>query len=261
MRYLEFLDGVHERLNPPTYLEIGVRHGDSLALARKWAIGVDPRPRLKVELSEQTRMYKQTSDAYFERDRPLRHFRRHRVALSFIDGLHHSEFALRDFINVERLSRWTTAVVFDDVFPESAEMAARERETRAWTGDVYKVMGVLERERPDLVQVRVDTEPTGLLLVLGLDPDDRTLAARYDELVGELVTPDPQDVPTDVLERHGALDPQAVLDGSFWEVLRANRGKPVKREDGVKALKKALRQDFGKALTGVGRSSLLPWRA
>src|SRR4051812_16581590 len=148
MLSLEFLDGVHEALNPPTYLEIGVRHGDSLALARKLAIGVDPKPRLRVELSEQTRLFRQTSDDYFERPRPLRHFSGHRVAMSFIDGLHHSEFALRDFINVERVSRWTTAVVFDDIFPRSPEEASRERETRAWTGDVYKVMGILERERP-----------------------------------------------------------------------------------------------------------------
>lgn len=261
MRYLEFLDGVHERLRPPTYLEIGVRHGDSLALARKWAVGVDPRPRLRVELSEQTRIYRQTSDAYFERERPLRQFKGHRPALSFIDGLHHAEFALRDFINVERLSRWSTVVVFDDVFPRTAVEAARDRETREWTGDVFKVMGILERERPDLVLVRVDTEPTGLLLVLGLNPEDTTLADRYDELAGAMVTPDPQQVPDDVLERHGALDPQAVLDGGFWEVLRGARGKSMPRDEGVKALKKALRSDFGKELSGAGRGSLLPWRA
>jgi hypothetical protein len=261
MRYLEFLDGVHERLDPPTYLEIGVRHGDSLALARKPAIGVDPRPRLRVELPERTRIFKQTSDAYFERPRPLRHFDGRRVAMSFIDGLHHAEFALRDFINVERLSRWTTAVVFDDIFPRSSDEASRDRETRAWTGDVFKVMGVLERERPDLVLVRIDTQPTGLLLVLGLDPESTVLSERYDALVRDIVTPDPQHVPEDVLARAGALDPDAVLQASFWDVLRANRGKSMAREEGVAALRKALRKDFGKQLSGLGRTGLLPWRA
>src|SRR4051794_32835951 len=113
VRYLDFLAAVHRRLRPPTYLEIGVRHGDSLVLAGGRAIGVDPRPRLHHELPEGARVFKQTSDAYFERAHPLRHFDGQRVALSFIDGLHHAEFALRDFINVERLSRWYTAVVFD----------------------------------------------------------------------------------------------------------------------------------------------------
>src|SRR4051812_45869154 len=137
MRYLEFLDGVHERLNPPTYLEIGVRHGDSLVLARNRAVGVDPKPRLRHELGDGTRIYKQTSDRFFARDRPLRHFKRPRTALSFIDGLHLSEFALRDFVHVERLSRWYSAVIFDDIFPRSPEEATRERATRAWTGDVF----------------------------------------------------------------------------------------------------------------------------
>src|SRR5215212_9985841 len=111
MRYLDFLARAHERLKPPTYLEIGVRHGDSLVLAPRAAIGVDPRPRLRHELPETTRLYRQTSDEYFARARPLKHFDARKVAFSFIDGLHHAEFALRDFINVERLSRWSTVVV------------------------------------------------------------------------------------------------------------------------------------------------------
>src|SRR4051812_6383888 len=260
MRYLDFLAGVHERLRPPTYLEIGVRHGDSLALADKWAVGVDPRPRLKHELGEQTRLYKQTSDAFFARDRPLRHFGGHKVALSFIDGLHHSEFALRDFINVEKLARWSTVVVFDDVFPRAPEEASRDRETRAWTGDVYKVPAVLAERRPDLVLLHVDTEPTGLLLVLGLDRTSTVLADDYEEIARELVTPDPQQVPPEVLERRDALDPQAVLDASFWKVLRSARGKSIPREQGVADLKRALRSDFGK-LSGVPWTVRLPWRA
>jgi hypothetical protein len=261
MKYLAFLERAHERLDPPTYLEIGVRHGDSLALAGNRAIGVDPKPRLRVELGEETRIYRETSDRFFARDRPLRHFDRRRVALSFIDGLHHAEFALRDFINVERLSRWSTAVVFDDIFPRSPVEASRERETRAWTGDVYKVMGALEAHRRDLVIVRVDTQPTGLLLVLGLDPENTVLADRYDEIAGGFVTPDPQDVPADVLERRGALDPEAVLGAAFWDVLRESRGRRIPRDEGVRALRDALRADFGKQVSGTGRRGLLPWRA
>ena len=40
---------VHEVLEPPTYLEIGIRHGDSLALARCPSIGVDPAYDLRVD--------------------------------------------------------------------------------------------------------------------------------------------------------------------------------------------------------------------
>jgi len=41
-------------------------------------------------------------DDFFERAEPLLTFGGRRVAFSFIDGLHLSEFALRDFVNVER---------------------------------------------------------------------------------------------------------------------------------------------------------------
>ncbi|MGI8622887.1 MAG: class I SAM-dependent methyltransferase [Solirubrobacteraceae bacterium] len=250
MHYLDFLQEVHRRLNPPTYLEIGVRNGDSLALAQGAAIGVDPRPRLRVELSDRTRIYRQTSDAFFARDRPLRHFDRRAVAMSFIDGLHHAEFALRDFINVERLSRWTSVAIFDDIFPLEAAWAARERETREWTGDVFKVMGVLERHRPDLALLKVDTEPTGLLLVLGLDRESTALADRYAEIAAQIAQPDPQLVPAAVLKRRGAVDPQAVLESPVWRVLRKARGEPVEREQGVRNLRRLLRRDFG-VLSGL----------
>ena len=42
MEYLEFLKGLHEAVRPRAYLEIGLRHGDSLALADCPSLGVDP---------------------------------------------------------------------------------------------------------------------------------------------------------------------------------------------------------------------------
>ena len=41
------------------------------------------------------------------------------------------------------------------------EEAARDFHTSAWTGDVYSVVEVLARYRPDLSVVLVNTEPTG----------------------------------------------------------------------------------------------------
>src|SRR3954452_8861651 len=142
-----------------------------------------------------------------------------RVGFSFIDGMHLSEFALRDFVNVERHAEWTAAIVFDDILPRDVVEANRDRATHQWTGDVYKVLEVLEEHRPDLIVLRVDTEPTGLGLVLGLDPDSGVLAERLEAITEAIVRADPQPVPEAVLERRGALDPEAVLAGSFWTVL------------------------------------------
>jgi hypothetical protein len=243
MYYLDFLGRVHEVLEPPTYLEIGVRHGDSLALARTVSVGIDPEFNLRVELPDGVTLFEEPSDDYFARPAPLAPFGGRPVGLSFIDGLHWSEFALRDFVNVEQHSSWTTAVVFDDIFPADVRMAGRDRRTRKWTGDVFKILGFLDKYRPDLICLRIDTQPTGLLLVLGLDPANDALNEHYDELLREALSEDPQEVPAAVLERRGALDPEAVLRGSFWSVLRDARERQIPRSEGLPELRAALERD------------------
>jgi hypothetical protein len=245
MFYRDFLGRIHEVLEPPTYLEIGVRNGDSLALARSPAIGIDPAYNLKVAPPAGAKLFPVTSDEFFERAEPLLTFGGRRVAFSFIDGMHLSEFALRDFVNVESHADWTAAIVFDDILPRDIPEANRERATRLWTGDVYKVLEVLEEHRPDVIVLRVGTEPTGLGLVLGVDPDSTVLADRLDAITEGLVQPDPQPVPEAVLERRGALDPDAVLAASFWSVLRDLRERGVGREDGLPQLRAAIERDFG----------------
>jgi hypothetical protein len=245
VHYLEFLAALHERLAPPSYLEIGIRHGDSLALARCPAVGIDPAFELQVELRDDVALFRETSDEYFDRDDPLAPFAGEPIAFSFIDGMHLAEFVVRDFANVERNAEWSSVVVFDDILPRSAEEAARDRRTRAWTGDVFKVLGVLANHRPDLICLRVDTEPTGLGIVLRLDPLSRKLDEHYDAIAAEAVAPDPQDVPRDVLERAGALDSQAVLASRVWPLLRAARERGTTRRRGIHALRRAAKRDLG----------------
>ena len=219
MRYLDFLRVLHERLSPATYLEIGVRNGTSLALSRCRSVGVDPAYKVTAELDGDVALIRTISDEYFSRPEPLAPFGGRPVDLAFIDGLHLFEFALRDFVNVERHATRSSVVIFDDVFPRSVDEAARERHTKSWTGDVYKVLAVLHKHRPDLTCLRVGTEPTGLLVVLGLDPTSTALSDAYDDIVAEHVTPDPQRVPADILSRITALPPQRVLDAPLWQLL------------------------------------------
>src|SRR3954447_1643192 len=257
MEYLDFLARLHAAVQPEAYLEICMRHGDSLALARCPALGVDPAFNVKVELGENVTLLRETSDEYFGRGKPLKPLGGKRVDMAFIDGMHLSEFALRDFMGVERLSRWTGVVIFDDILPRTVEEANRDRSTRAWTGDVYKVLGMLARHRPDLICLRVGTQPTGLLLVLGLDPANHVLRARYDVLLEQALTPDPQPVPADVIERHGVLDPRRVLDSRVWAVLRDLRDQGTPRRSGIRDLRRAARRDLGRVSPGALRR-LLP---
>jgi hypothetical protein len=220
LRYLDFLGVLHERLAPTTYLEVGVRNGDSLALSRCRSVGIDPAYQLTAELDVDLALFRTVSDEYFSRPEPLAPFGGKPVDLAFIDGLHLFEFALRDFINVERHATPSSVIIFDDVFPRTVDEAARERHTRSWTGDVFKVLGVLQEHRPDLTCLRVGTEPTGLLMVLGLDPTSTVLPDAYDRIVAERVRPDPQQVPADILAPITAQPPQRVLDTPLWSMLR-----------------------------------------
>ena len=166
LSYLELLSELHRVLQPRSYLEVGVRHGKSLELASCPAIGVDPVPEVKVELGPDTRVFPMTSDAFFAAGDGLNHLPGRTIDLAFIDGMHLVEYAYRDVVNVEQHCGPGSVIAMDDMLPRTELEAARNRQTRAWTGDVWKVMSVLAERRPDLVLVPVAVRPTGVLVVL-----------------------------------------------------------------------------------------------
>jgi hypothetical protein len=255
-----FLGELHRLVRPRNYLEIGVNDGRSLALSHAPSVAIDPAFKVTVPLRCDVHLVKATSDAFFARSDPLRHLRGGRnplrnlargrpilggrrrapaLDLAFIDGMHLFEFVLRDFMNVERHAGPWSVIVLDDMLPRTVDEAARERHTRAWTGDVYKLIPVLARHRPDLLVVAVNTAPTGLLVVLGADPASGVLAERYEALVAEWVQPDPQTVPAEILERRGALDPEVLLSSTIWrDLVRARRLRLSRR--GVATLRRHL---------------------
>jgi hypothetical protein len=252
MIYLDFLARVHELLQPRTYLEVGIRKGHSLALSHTRSVGIDPAYEIEVELTAPTDLVQETSDDYFARLPASGPFDGVPVDLAFIDGMHLFEFALRDFINAEKHGTWSSVIAFDDVLPRGPVMANRERATRAWTGDVYKIEQVLREFRRDLAFLTVDTKPTGLLLVFGLDPANRLLADKHDELVSTYVHPDPQNVPAEVIERRVALSPAEALASPVWELIRAQR-ESTDAASGRAAVRRAVRRlDRGK--TGKGNT-------
>ena len=231
MFYYAFLAELHRRLAPKAYLEIGVRNGGSLALSRCRSVGIDPNFSITYELDGDVALFRTTSDEYFSRPDPLAPTGGTPFDLSFIDGLHLFEFALRDFIHAEAVSSPRGLVLFDDVLPRSVDEAARQRHTDAWTGDVYGLLAVLARYRPDLVVVPIGTQPTGELLVAGLDPADTTLRDAFDEILTEYRRPDPQPVPPALLDRSVVLPPERLLESDLLEVLaRSEDGDPGLRD-------------------------------
>lgn len=188
MNYIQLLERFHAvRPDIGLYFEIGCRQGRSLTISRaQSSIGVDPSFNITWPITSPCRLFKMTSDDFFEKwatkvlDRP--------IDMAFIDGMHHSEFVLRDFINVERYCNTDSWIVIDDILPCRPEIASRTRNTDEWTGDVYKITEILKRYRPDLEITVFDVEVKGLMLVRGLNPSCTILADSYTEIEQDLLT-------------------------------------------------------------------------
>lgn len=190
--YLEVLRRIHEHLRPQTYLEIGVEVGRSLTLAlpETRAIGIDPRPEIAMPLGPLTTVYEMTSDEFFARHDAREKLGGLPIELAFIDGMHRFEFALRDFINVERNCTPGSTILFHDAYPLDRVTAARECQTRFWSGDVWRMVLALRKYRPDLRVHTVAAFPTGLGIVRGLDPGSRVLRERFAEIEREMLALD-----------------------------------------------------------------------
>jgi len=231
--YLDVLSRFHQTLRPSTYLEIGVRHGRSLALATGKAIGVDPAPEIDVSLPPGATVIARESDEFFDEGMLAA-----APDLAFIDGLHLFEFALRDFMNIERAAVPGSVLIIDDIFPNHPAQAERERRTNHWTGDVWKVVEVLRTHRPDLYVSTIDINPTGLALVAGLDPSNRVLWDQYNPIVRHFKAVGMP--PPHVLARQNALDPLGEPFDAVLNTLADNRRHQRGPRDAARALRDAV---------------------
>jgi predicted O-methyltransferase YrrM len=184
--YRDVLRRLHELLTPRSYLEIGVETGATLSLAHQAerVIGIDPdRAKLQSALvPPNARVFHETSDAFFAKHAPGQLLGEARLDLAFIDGMHWFEYALRDFINVEAWSRPDGTIVLHDCLPVFPLTASRERRTKFWVGDVWKVVSILRELRPELRVKLIATAPSGLCVVRGLDPKSRVLSEALDDV-------------------------------------------------------------------------------
>ena len=184
--YLRVLARVHALVRPATYVEIGVAAGKSLALlgAHTDAIGIDPAPRLPHAPGPRQRLFAETSDEFFARHDLKAELAGRALTMAFIDGMHHFEFALRDFLNLERFCAPGSLIFVHDCYPIDERSAAREQSTAFWSGDVWRLIVLLKRHRPDLSIQTLGVPPTGLGLITRLDPESQ-LAQSLPALIEE----------------------------------------------------------------------------
>jgi hypothetical protein len=205
--YYGLLPQIHSFLKPETYAEIGVRRGNSLRMASacQAVVGIDPDPQIDAPLPPFVRLFRMTSDEFFARHNLTEELGGQSFDLAFIDGMHLFEFALRDFINLERAADSGSTILVHDCYPKSRETAQRERATAFWSGDVWKLVVCLKKYRPDLALWTIDVPPTGLAIVRRLDPRSNALASRLEDLCGEFVPLDYSEIETNKARRLNRL--------------------------------------------------------
>jgi hypothetical protein len=194
LHYLRLLPALQKVRPVRSYLEIGVNKGKSLCQMNCGSIGIDPHFVIDRDVRGNKpflHLLEMTSDDYFRTVRTDLIFPEG-IDVAFLDGLHLFEALLDDFINVEPLMAPDGIVFMHDCLPVNAEMTERDRRPGQrkdieykshWTGDVWKLVPILKRYRPDLRLQLLDCDPTGLVAVTGFDPASTVLRDQRDAIV------------------------------------------------------------------------------
>lgn len=194
MSYLDFLPILGTALNCRSYFEIGTNTGDSLKAFQCDSVCVDPHFLVAQDVlrgKRQAHFFQMTSNEFFDNFN-LRSLLPGGIDIGFLDGLHHFEVLLRDFINSERYCHDKSVLMLHDCIPINERMAEREfryvetesPDTRGgWTGDVWRLLPILKKYRPDLRVMLFDCHPTGLIVCTGLRQFSRVLEDNYATII------------------------------------------------------------------------------
>ena len=234
--YSEVLARLHTILRPKTYFEVGVHTGITLSLANCPSVAVDPSFAIadpavfqKLLLNPAISFFRATSDDFFA-GVDLHSIFRAPVDLAFLDGMHRSEFLLRDFANTERRCKRNSVIALHDCLPVEMGMAdrsphsLREQEHRSgwWSGDVWRTAILLKRRRPDLSFTVLDASPTGLVLITNLDPSNHSLFNDYQSCVADMLSWHIKDIGLPELFHELAVEPCSMVSldeqitSRFW---------------------------------------------
>jgi predicted O-methyltransferase YrrM len=218
--YLALLDRIQRTLRPRAYLEIGVHRGTSIALALPGTriVGIDPDPHLRLPVRRWADVHRRTSDDFFATYDRAQALGDTPLDLAFIDGMHQFDFALRDFMHIERWSHPGTTVLIHDCYPVGARPADPVRTSEGWSGDIWKLIVCLRQERPDLQVAVADIGPTGLGIVTGLDATSGVLEDRYEEVLARYDA-----LAFTWLEEHGKAEALARIPGT-WDAVEGHLG-------------------------------------
>lgn len=126
LNHTELINYIIETKRLSKYLEIGSQGGVNFnAIKCMFKHSVDPDPKAVA-------LYKMTSDEYFAQNKHLTH------SLVFIDGMHTEKQVENDFVNAMAVLEPDGFIILHDTNPEKEEWTFVPRQTKQWTGTVYK---------------------------------------------------------------------------------------------------------------------------
>jgi hypothetical protein len=101
-------------------------------------------------------------------------------------------------------------IFLHDCLPHTKNITNRVQTPGAWAGDVWKVLPILKRYRPDLKIVAFDCPPTGLVACTNLDPKSNVLQGVYDQVVAEYL--DVVELPENLQTMFPRLESKALVE-------------------------------------------------
>lgn len=152
-------------------------------------IGIDPEPQISEKINKNTEIFEMTSDDFFQKHPDIKD-----IDMAFIDGMHLFDYVLRDFINLEKCCKKNAIILMHDTIPKDKITSERNRTTRFWTGDVFKIVLILKKYHPDLEIYNSNAKPSGLVCVKNLDSSSTVLSDNYEKIVEEFMNTDYSDI-------------------------------------------------------------------
>lgn len=209
------LSELHETLKPRFYLEIGVGNGETLALARCKALGVDPVVQERPPFGPNVHILQTNSDDFFAQQANS-WLRALPLDFVLVTGIPLVDYVLRSLIALEAHLLPTTLLAIPGIFPRTPESSTRHRAGNEWYGDIWKLPALLRANRPDLQLLELDVEPAGLLMLTGFSPNNKALVQRRPDYAEHIQCAQPAHY--DILHRTDAVR----LGGSHYTAFLQN---------------------------------------
>ncbi len=187
--YAGLLENLLRWKEPKTYIEFGVRGGQTLALAKAptFAIGVEQNPRIVSRFTTPTRVYDMPGLDYLESGRMETVTERKSFDIALLRAPRSFEDAYDLFAALEARSSPGSIVILHGTLPVDPVAGAPTRQSNFWVADQWKLVPCLLETRPDLTVFSVPAFPAGLTFVAGLKRRTTKLVKNRDRNVSEFL--------------------------------------------------------------------------